>query len=823
MANEEVAGLYLVVDSKTIQARAEIDKLTKTVKESSRQMKADMMETRASIKQIGEEIGVNLNRHLVSFMAKLPGAGVFAKAFPIAAVAGIGMAFAESGKKAFEFFEKSKAVAGEIGEAMQKMRQDTAASNNELALGNAKISEQIAKLEHKPVNSLAVALAEARVKADDLAKALGRDIEEMGKLLKEKQVTIIGGMLTDQTPTAGAQAMEERHFNAIKAVDDSEIEELGKTKTSDEKDEILKNNRIKRLAIQENKKNWNELHDAQTQLIARDEGYSKGSSKNDPGVHVNDALLTIYGNFGHQFEAMRHGIELTGERDDLDARLKRDQDAKQNTSERLKAMQRDFETRELLHGMSLGEEVLYWQRYTNAFAQGSDQWIEVNRKLEEAEKAFQKQNNEPGKFQKEGKEEIKRQSQPVPLEVSSNSVALKMEQDNLTHAGERWREYRVAVVSAQEQDVKMGVALDATRTRFLAETGVITKQQEKLRDLTSEMQSFAKLIDIVNAEKEDVQSDASLTDVQRATQLQQVQNRLAQLTGEQVMKQAEVNAFTRSMQLRNAMATMFDEWILKCKDTEEQFKELWSQFSTSMNDSMAKAMLGQKTSFSGVFRSLGETLTKDALKQSEARLAPYATSALHKVPGLGGWMDKMKKPPVAATTMTVTAQTVNLSGAVSGAGGAAGSMGSPTGDAAWGASGSTASSALSTAGSAMPALGGLMSAFSSSGAGAGFEAADLGDALGGAMAFGGPVLAGVSYDVGEMGREKFVPDTNGHIVPHHALGEGGAFYEIHAEGASAAEVDQRVQRALSRVHNSAVQNAVAVQAERRRRGPNRNS
>lgn len=42
-----------------------------------------------------------------------------------------------------------------------------------------------------------------------------------------------------------------------------------------------------------------------------------------------------------------------------------------------------------------------------------------------------------------------------------------------------------------------------------------------------------------------------------------------------------------------------------------------------------------------------------------------------------------------------------------------------------------------------------------------------------ARAGGGPVSAGMPYRVGERGEELFVPNTSGHIVPNHALGQGG--------------------------------------------------
>jgi hypothetical protein len=45
---------------------------------------------------------------------------------------------------------------------------------------------------------------------------------------------------------------------------------------------------------------------------------------------------------------------------------------------------------------------------------------------------------------------------------------------------------------------------------------------------------------------------------------------------------------------------------------------------------------------------------------------------------------------------------------------------------------------------------------------------------GSGRAAGGPVQAGVAYTVGEVGRELFVPNENGTIIPNHRLGSGGS-------------------------------------------------
>lgn len=53
-----------------------------------------------------------------------------------------------------------------------------------------------------------------------------------------------------------------------------------------------------------------------------------------------------------------------------------------------------------------------------------------------------------------------------------------------------------------------------------------------------------------------------------------------------------------------------------------------------------------------------------------------------------------------------------------------------------------------------------------------FFSNSIGSFFGGGRANGGPVTAGMSYDVGEFGREKFIAPANGQIVPYDQIGSG---------------------------------------------------
>jgi hypothetical protein len=259
----------------------------------------------------------------------------------------------------------------------------------------------------------------------------------------------------------------------------------------------------------------------------------------------------------------------------------------------------------------------------------------------------------------------------------------------------------------------------------------------------------------------------------------------------------------RFSQLKDAV----DATIKSFTNVDGELAHLFTGAVGSLNSEMAKAMTGQRTNFAGAFRGIGESLTRLGLQRAEAAL------------------------------MQVHAGTVLLSGAAGiGAPGAGATPfpGMPNGN-----PGPAGSGVTSRGGGWLPWVEkaiGLVGGFFGHGAVGGTAtvapdfSADavqipyepmytLGDLPG--RAFGGPVLAGMPYMVGEEGPEPFVPSSNGHIVPNHATRGQGAYYEIHAEGADAAAIQQRVGRALEQVHGSAVQNATMVMAERRRRSPNR--
>jgi len=163
----------------------------KASRESAKQMKEDMHEARGSIMVLGEEIGVHLPRHVQAFVATMPGvATAMSSAFAPLAVIAIGMAIFEAGKKAFEYGEKMKEAAKKQEEASRELIDSLLKSNLAQQVENDKLDEKIAKLEHKPVNTLQKALDDARKSAFELSEQLQKAIDKERELLDSSNANL---------------------------------------------------------------------------------------------------------------------------------------------------------------------------------------------------------------------------------------------------------------------------------------------------------------------------------------------------------------------------------------------------------------------------------------------------------------------------------------------------------------------------------------------------------------------------------------------------------------------------------------------------------
>jgi hypothetical protein len=199
MASSDVTVVLAINDEKYSaainRARTGIKRLQTDMQSAGHATVSSMQASSAAIRLMEGNIQNNV-RAVERLASMVPGLGAALQAvFPFvagAAFVGILYRVGESLQKAVEH---ARDLATNISNGFRQLTASGELANAELSLTNAKLAEQIAKIEDKPVNNLAVTLAEARVEADKLANSLLKDQDEFTKLVTANKVGIFDELL----------------------------------------------------------------------------------------------------------------------------------------------------------------------------------------------------------------------------------------------------------------------------------------------------------------------------------------------------------------------------------------------------------------------------------------------------------------------------------------------------------------------------------------------------------------------------------------------------------------------------------------------------
>jgi hypothetical protein len=326
---------------------------------------------------------------------------------------------------------------------------------------------------------------------------------------------------------------------------------------------------------------------------------------------------------------------------------------------------------------------------------------------------------------------------------------------------------RAAQLGNQIAAIKSNTAPGAEQNKLIADTQVQAQlaEQTRLLDLASQ-------VDYSNKQKlGDLDKQLALMKEIGASELavKEVENERTKLLDTIALQ-------TGSM--ADVLRATFDKMAAQASQIREQISEAVMQLQNGVNSQIAKLATGQKTDWSKMFQGQAEGLMKTGLGDIEG-------SILGKF-GFGGKHDGSTE----ANALYVR---------IAGGGGA--KVGAILGSDTGGLTGQ-----------------GLLGDADSSGGFTGF----LGKLahFAGFFAAGGDLPANSFGIVGEAGPELIHSGSRGlHVTPNHALGGNSTYYTIDARGASSADMEARLQKALVEVHGSAVRASVAVQAEMAKRRP----
>ena len=199
------------------KAKAQIVAVGGAAKDASGHMISGMQASSAAIRVMEGGITNNL-RAVERFVSGTLGLGPAMQAiFPVIGAVAFAGLIVSIGEKVYTFFRKSEEGAQKVRNAFRELNQSIVLSNDELRVANARLDSDIAKLEGKRQNNLAIALNEALVAADNLADSLGKDFEALNKLLDEQNVSALKGFFTHQGATGWikdllADMEKQNHF-----------------------------------------------------------------------------------------------------------------------------------------------------------------------------------------------------------------------------------------------------------------------------------------------------------------------------------------------------------------------------------------------------------------------------------------------------------------------------------------------------------------------------------------------------------------------------------------------------------------------------------
>lgn len=175
---------------------------------------SNLQATRGSVSTLAGRGGI---RPLETLISSIPAAASLAQlAFPIV---GLGM-FVDLLVKGVEGFNNMRKAAADFQDNLKDTFTTAVAegqkSNDELQKSNDVLANTIAKLEHKPVNNLALALDDARIKADELTLSAIKGYDAIKKLLSESDESLLSRIMNNSSGSAGINSTLDVNARDIK-------------------------------------------------------------------------------------------------------------------------------------------------------------------------------------------------------------------------------------------------------------------------------------------------------------------------------------------------------------------------------------------------------------------------------------------------------------------------------------------------------------------------------------------------------------------------------------------------------------------------------
>jgi hypothetical protein len=802
-------ALVLSVDEKPAvkgftAAGREADRLANKVKAAGHGTVSSMQAASASIRLLENPLGNNVRaiERLISQSKVL--SGVMKAAFPVVGAIAIGSIVLKAGKEIAEFIEKVNKMPKAIELGFASMHLASVSSTDALKLTNAELENSIAKLQGKPQNNLAIALAESRIKADELAKSLENDASKVKELLTANNIGSLASLLGKASTSSVA--------GSVNSFQDK-LRDLGFQRNDlvhsgdQSKDPALKAkiDAVDReyVSVQSSYNAW-----VKDQLAVRTKFSSGAPGAFGTGVAISGKTYQdMAGDQGANINILRgvqqvqydsadkQSTENTNATDvaekkkleaDDAARKAALEAAKKAAAAQMAQWEEDHSNWKAVQDRSLLEDAAWWKAKLDILTTKSLNYKAV----------LQKRNADIIEQNKQDMEAMKKFQTEYMEEFQKTGGMSKDDDKSLDQAGNA----SAARITAMRQMIDMNKlnsdAVSEASLKMAVNTGQMTKQAAAQALQTMHTQDYTEALQKLQDVRAAIESDPQYNDHPEARQAALLQNT------------NQTNALNTSRNIQSAQDSQavnpeassavvgakdaLNDFANAAQNSAKQMREIIDKTLGGLNENIVKAAFGQKTDFRGMGLNLAKEGTGTMLNKAEG-------SAMNLVGfgGAGAKMGSKGKPMYVIIADGLKAM--------------AGSAGSAIGKVGGSAGGST----------------GLMGMLNDSNFASGLFGGKLFGAGGifqGGFAAGGDVVPNQMMLVGEHGPELMVPKSHATIIPNHKLG-GTTHYHTnhnnygHTIDARGSTDPKATEAAVRRALPQAVSASVSVQHQRAMRTP----
>jgi hypothetical protein len=771
----EAGGVDIVVGLKSTTFTAGMREIKKGIADLDGQTKqfsshtvSGMQAASASIRLLENPLGNNTRaiERLLSQSKLLSGA--MQVAFPVVGMVAAGSILFKLGNDVAEFIKKTQQMPRNLELGFAAMNQSSQMADDALKVTNDRLDEQIAKLEHKPVNGMALALDEARVNADKLAESLARDSKAMSELMKENQTGILAQAFAGKDSTAGVsnsvnlynrQMQSLGTQNSIALHDGDKGQSAALVKQMADLTDAERSRLKTEIAMRSGKVDYEDPETAKTTQL--DYGQVHGDQTSN--LNIERGALNQLTLRDEMATDQTSNVQKTGQVAGLESQKALNAQAAEARRKAAEEMRQSWEADASVFKA--------WQEYAKNIQSYSSEYVNAQFKSSGVSTDDSKSLGEQGN------------GATAYIQSLSQSIELRKQDSN----------------AIAEASIQMALA-----------TGQITKLGAAQAVASMHTQDYTDAMQKLNAQRDYISSSSEYNGnpLARQAALQDNQNRTDSLTAGRVIQIAQ-DAQTTSPGSSSPFVGATDalnEFVIASRDAAKQISEFTTSTITGFNDVLLKVMTTRSTGHqnriafgdygAGLFRSVANT----GLQKAEG-------SALGAF-GFGS-SAKMGTQSNPMWTRSVDAIGGGVSSAVNSAGSFLSKMfGGGKGP---GASGLAGAMDFSTGAAADDAAAGGISTIDST-------LTDMipffADGSPGSMS--GPAI------IGERGPELFVPSGTGNVIPNHKMGNAQAGHTIMIDASGSTDPAQtrvQVMQGIAAAAPHIANGAISAQRDDKRRSP----